>query len=74
MPASARWSWGGGHLFRGLAEAGLVDGVDVAIIPILLGAGLPLLPAPGPRLNMTLREHRLYAQTGTLWLAYDVRR
>jgi dihydrofolate reductase len=27
------WLWGGGELFRQLAEADLVDGVDVAIIP-----------------------------------------
>jgi dihydrofolate reductase len=68
------WLWGGGDLFRGLAEAGLVDGVDVAIIPILLGSGLQLLPPPGPRLPLQLRTHRTYTQTGTLFLEYDVRR
>jgi dihydrofolate reductase len=68
------WLWGGGDLFRQLAEAGLVDGVDVAIIPVLLGGGLPLLRAPGPRLSLRLRTHRLYATTGTLSLEYDVRR
>lgn len=68
------WLWGGGDLFRNLAEAGLVDGADVAIIPILLGAGVPLLPSPGPRLSLRLRKHRLYAATGTVFLEYDVRR
>lgn len=68
------WLWGGGDLFRHLAAAGLVDGVDVAIIPILLGGGLPLLPSPGPRLSLQLRAHRLYAMTGTLFVEYDVRR
>ena len=67
------WLWGGGSLFRNLAEAGLVDGVDVAIIPVLLGGGLPLLPAPGPRLPLQLRNHRLYPKTGTLFLEYDIR-
>jgi dihydrofolate reductase len=66
------WLWGGGNLFRQLAEAGLVDGVDVAIIPILLGGGISLLPAPGPRLSLQLRTHRLYTKTGTLFLEYDV--
>jgi dihydrofolate reductase len=68
------WLWGGGDLFRTLAGAGLVDGVDVAIIPVLLGGGLPLLATPGPRLTLTLRHHRLYATTGTLFVEYDVRR
>jgi dihydrofolate reductase len=68
------WLWGGGDLFRNLAEAGLVDGVDVAIIPVLLGGGIQLLPSPGPRLPLQLRTHRLYANTGTLFLDYDVRR
>ena len=68
------WLWGGGDLFRHLAGAGLVDGVAVAIIPILLGGGLPLLPSPGPRLRLRLRRHRLYAATGTLFVEYDVQR
>lgn len=68
------WLWGGGELFRSLAEAGLVDGVDVAIIPVMIGGGIPLLPSPGPRLSLELRHHRLYPRTGTLLLEYDVRR
>jgi dihydrofolate reductase len=68
------WLWGGGELFRELADAGLVDGVDLAIIPMLLGAGVSLLPSPGPRLPLRLRKHRLYAATGTVVLEYDVRR
>jgi dihydrofolate reductase len=67
------WLWGGGNLFRDLAEAGLVDGVDVAIIPVLLGGGVPLLPSPGPRLLLQLRTHRLFSATGTLFLEYDIR-
>jgi dihydrofolate reductase len=68
------WLWGGGDLFRQLAEAGLVDTIEVAIIPILLGGGIPLLPTPGPRLRLNLRSHRLYAKTGTLMLEYDILR
>jgi len=66
------WLWGGGALFKELAAAGLVDGVDVAIIPVLLGGGLPLLETPGPRLPLRLRSHRHYATTGTMFLTYDV--
>lgn len=66
------WLWGGGELFRELAAADLVDGVDVAIIPVLLGGGLPLLARPGPRLRLRLRSHQHYATTGTMFLEYDV--
>lgn len=66
------WLWGGGELFRNLAEAGLVDGVEVAIIPVLLGGGIKLLPSPGPRLTLRLRTHRVYPTTGTLLAEYDV--
>jgi dihydrofolate reductase len=40
------WLFGGGQLFRTLLDAGLVDTVEVAVMPILLGAGIQLL-APG---------------------------
>jgi dihydrofolate reductase len=68
------WLWGGGQLFRELANAGLVDGIDVAIIPVLLGGGIPLLPPPASRMPLRLRAHKLYATTGTLFLEYDVTR
>jgi dihydrofolate reductase len=66
------WLWGGGLLFRELAAAGLVDGVDIAVLPIVLGGGIPAMPAPGPRLPLRLMKHTLYPKTGTLFLEYDV--
>ena len=48
------------------------DGVEVAVIPILLGGGLPLMATPGPRLPLKLKSHRLYKKTGTLFLEYDI--
>lgn len=66
------WLWGGGELFRSLATAGLVDGVDVAIIPVVLGGGIPLFPAPGPRLPLRMKGQRLYPNTGILSVEYDV--
>jgi dihydrofolate reductase len=66
------WLWGGAELFRGLAAAGLVDGLDVAIIPVVIGSGIPL--APATRLSLTLRAHRVYPKSGTMFLEYDVAR
>ena len=72
QPGKPLWLWGGGDLFRQLAEAKLVDAVDVAVIPVLLGGGIRLLPEPGPKLTLRLKRHRLYEKTGTLFLEYDV--
>jgi dihydrofolate reductase len=66
------WLWGGGELFRACAEARLVDAVELGVIPILLGGGIPLFPPPGPRVPLSLRGHRVYPKTGTLLLEYDV--
>lgn len=35
---------GGGGLFRSLLDAGRVDAIEIAVVPVLLGAGVPLLP------------------------------
>jgi dihydrofolate reductase len=72
--AKPLWLWGGGELFRELAAAGEVDGVDVAILPIVLGGGVQLMPPPGPRLSLRLISQRVYPRTGTLFLEYDVER
>jgi len=66
--------FGGGELFRSLLAAGLVDGVEVGLIPVLLGGGIPLLPSPAPRATLRLRKQRLYEKTGTVGLEYDIKR
>jgi dihydrofolate reductase len=71
-PGKDIWLFGGGELFRSLLDAGLVDGVDVGVIPVLLGGGIPLLPSPAERARLKLRKSRVYEKTGTLGLEYDV--
>jgi dihydrofolate reductase len=71
-PGKDIWLWGGGSLFRSFAELGLVDTVEVAVMPILLGAGVPLLSPPAKRLTLKLTSHKLYAKTGTMGLEYAV--
>jgi dihydrofolate reductase len=65
---------GGGELFRSLLAAELVDSIEVSVIPILLGSGIPLLPPPASRARLKLREHKLYPKTGIVGLAYDITR
>jgi dihydrofolate reductase len=64
--------FGGGELFRSLLAAGLVDRVEVSLIPVLLGGGIPLLPSPAGRALLKLRNQRLYQKTGTVGLEYDI--
>ena len=62
--------FGSGELFRSLLGAGLVDGVDAAIVPVLLGDGIPLLPSPTERTRLTLRNRRVYKKSGIVGLEY----
>lgn len=64
--------FGGGDLFRSLLAAGLVDRVEVSLVPVLLGGGIPLLPQPAARAKLRLRTQRLYEKTGIVGLEYDV--
>jgi dihydrofolate reductase len=66
------WLWGGGSLFRSLAELEAVDTVEVAVIPVLLGEGVPLLPAPAKRVTLQLSGQKLYAKTGIISLQYAI--
>ena len=73
-PGMSIWLLGGGLLFRSLLETQLVDIVEVAVIPVLLGAGTPFLPAPGNGSVLRLIGSRVYEQTGTVFLEYSVER
>ncbi len=64
------WLFGGGELFRSLLELQLVDSVELAVIPVLLGEGLPLLPHLAKQTKLTLMNHRIYPKTGTVSLEY----
>ena len=67
------WLFGGGLLFRSLMELGLVDSVEIAVIPVLLGGGIPLLPPPTERARLKLTGRRVYEKTGIVLLEYAVR-
>ena len=73
-PGKDIWLFGGGALFRTLLDAGLVDSVEPAIVPVLLGEGIPMLPAPALRTQLALTNHRLYPKSGILLAEYAVKR
>ena len=68
------WLFGGGLLFRSLVEARLVDAVEVSVMPVLLGEGIPLLP-PNPsseRYKLSLASSKAF-KTGIVSLQYAVK-
>lgn len=71
QPGRDIWLFGGGDLFRSLLAEGLVDTVEVGVIPVLLGGGVPFLQTPAMRTRLTLTGHRAYG-SGTVALEYDI--
>lgn len=64
------WLFGGGVLFGSLLAAGLVDRVEVTVVPVLLGGGVSLLPTGAPRTALTLTGSHVYP-SGMVSLQYD---
>lgn len=74
QPGKDIWLFGGGELFRTLLDAGVVDDFEVAMVPVLLGGGIPFRAMPAAMTKLALREQRVYSKTGTLMLTYGLRR
>ena len=70
-PGKDIWLFGGGVLFRTLLQAGLVDTVEVAVMPVLLGAGIPLL-APGASTTLVLVDQKTLPRSGIVVMSYTV--
>ncbi len=70
-PGRDIWLFGGGGLFRSLLEARQVDLVEVLIVPVLLGAGIPLLERGAPLTPLALEQVERYP-SGVLSLRYRV--
>jgi dihydrofolate reductase len=70
-PGRDIWLYGGGTLFRALLDAGLVDTVEVAVVPVLLGTGIPVLP-PGAATKLTLADQKTLPASGIVALSYSV--
>jgi dihydrofolate reductase len=67
------WLFGGGKLFQSLLEYGLVDTIEIGLVPVLLGGGLPMLPGATKLSKLKLTKNKVYEKTGTLILQYEIR-
>ena len=70
-PGRDIWLFGGGHLFASLLAARLVDELELAVMPVLIGRGVPLSPAV-PRTPMRLTRSDA-SPAGIVNLRYDLR-
>ena len=72
-PGRDIWLFGGGKLFASLLAAGLVDRIEVTIMPVILGRGIPLVASDAPTSRLLLRSWDVHP-SGVVSLAYDIQR
>jgi dihydrofolate reductase len=71
-PGKDIWLFGGGALCGSLLNLGLVNTIGVAVIPVVLGGGIPLMSPTLQRTRLRLLASRTYKKTGTVSLEYAV--
>jgi dihydrofolate reductase len=64
------WMMGGGELARDFLKADLIDEMELGVVPILIGEGIPLFPAGFPERKFALVENKAYGK-GLLVLKYE---
>lgn len=65
------WLMGGSEVFRSFLDSGYVDTIEVNVIPVMLGAGVPLFRPPYHPTKMKLFDSKTY-RSGRISLAYEV--
>jgi dihydrofolate reductase len=66
------WLMGGGALAGSFLAQGLISCLTVALIPVLLGAGIPMFAEPSGRETLTLHDAKSYP-SGVVSLRYERR-
>lgn len=68
-PGKDIWLFGGGELTREFLKKDLIDRMDLGIMPVLLGEGIPLFPRGFPQRNFTLVKFQAY-KSGVVMASY----
>jgi dihydrofolate reductase len=65
------WLFGGGALFRSLLDVNLVDAIEVGLMPVVLGDGIPLVTSGSRSQPFRLAECKALP-SGIVMLKYDL--
>jgi dihydrofolate reductase len=71
-PGGDIWLFGGGNLFASLLAVHAVDCIELAIMPVLLGGGIPFLGAGAAQTRLKLTHSETHPN-GIVRLRYDIR-
>ncbi len=63
--------FGGGELLTSLLNLDLVDEISLAVIPVILGKGIPFVREVNKRISLTLVKSKTYSN-GTVELSYEI--
>ena len=63
------WLIGGGKLVQEFVKLDLIDRIELFILPVILGSGIPLFPPTTPQRNLTLENSRSF-EGGMVQLTY----
>jgi dihydrofolate reductase len=63
------WMMGGGELARDFLREDLIDELQLGVVPVLLGEGIPLFPPDFPQRDFELVENKTYSK-GLIALKY----
>ncbi|KAK0618823.1 deaminase-reductase domain-containing protein [Immersiella caudata] len=70
------WAMGGGQLVGPLLQAGLVDMIEVAVMPVVIGEGVPMVSSLGKHveagLKLKLESVKHLEESGILMTRYRV--
>ncbi len=71
-PGKDIWLFGGGSLFHTFCAEGFVDMVEVSIVSVLLGRGIPLVAELSTPVELTLTGQTVHEKSGIVSLAYEL--
>ena len=72
-PGKNIWMMGGGGLIASFLDAGEIDELDIHVIPVLIGEGIPLVAPRHRDVPLRLRSSKAYPD-GVVRLRYEVTR